>query len=216
MQSSCCIWCEWTSKHTAACDCHYHYIREASGSKSGWKFQKMGLFWELQCVWTVLVASLLPSLLCVLRDFHAKVSFHLWISCAQENSGLLELVWAGAPAKPGSQKPHKEEFWPVTPCLKTHTQRAKFWHSHKFCNVEDWQIWTWKHSWLIKNGDILLSQVLRWGDIFDGCLIPSSTPNFFTILDVKEKKKSSLFSQFTINSSICLQGSRWITLSMRS
>lgn len=99
MQSSCCSWCEWTSKHTAACDCHYHYIRDASDFKWGWKFQKMGLFWDLQCVWTVLEDSLLPSLLCVLGDFHVNVLFHLWIYRAQQNSGFSaagggpELSW---------------------------------------------------------------------------------------------------------------------------
>lgn len=96
-QSSC-IWCKWTSKHAAACDCHYHYIREASVRK----FPKLGLLCDLQCIWTVLEYSLLPSLPCVFGDFSVKVSFHPWISCAQESRLFQEAQLATA--KPSSQK----------------------------------------------------------------------------------------------------------------
>lgn len=49
-----CAWCERTPKDTAACDSPCHYTGEVSVSKSGWKIQKMGLFWDLLSVWTVL------------------------------------------------------------------------------------------------------------------------------------------------------------------
>lgn len=126
--------------------------------------------------------------------------------------------WAGAqlaPAKPGCQKRHKEEFWPVPLCLKTHTE-SQILALTQVWNLEDWQTWTWKQSWLIENEDTLLSQVLRWGDKSVGCLIPSCTQNDSSLSVVKEKKIPSLFSQFTINSSICLQGSKWKILSTRS
>lgn len=183
----------------------------------------MGLFWDLQCVWTVLEDSLLPSLLRVLGDFHVNVLFHLWIYHAQQNSGFSAA--GGGPELSWLQpilvvRNHIRRVLASATVLDTHT------HTHResqilaltqVCSTEDWQIWTWKHSYLIKNEDILLSQIQRWGDIFAGCLIASSTQNVSTILLVKEKKiNKSLFSQFTINFSICLGDGKRMILSMRT